>query len=169
MNDHNELEEYCWQESDYTDEPLLLKEYPPTIYRNSGQCDRVVFWLSGENEGIYAIGEISEPRVFSKKIDADKTQYYRLSSIETTKYCIKVRILAKFIDQPITKEECDDDPVLEGLKSPYGDAYSTYSIHGAKWGQILSILRTRNIPIKDSIDELLVLKKSRLLRFFLLK
>lgn len=66
--------------------------------------DKFILWSTGDNSGVYALGEItSEPTV--RKEEPDELTFYKIQSENEEATRVSVRITHNLADQPITKEQ----------------------------------------------------------------
>ena len=79
------------------------------------QGDKIIFWLTGDNAGCYALGEVSS-EVYKAKDSANEIKYYLNNSENKEEDRVKVSIDYNLIDNPVLKEEINEVQALGKLK-----------------------------------------------------
>lgn len=96
--------------------------------------DKVIFWITGENSGVYALGEITEkPR---EKTDSADNYLWKEENTNTLKAGIK--ITHNLIDNPISESEIEGIPELNKLKT--GNQGTTFSASEDEFNAILNLI-----------------------------
>ena len=108
-------------------EQWLVSQYAKEIHNG----DKVAVWASGENAGVYAVGEIiTEPR---KRLLAAEQEKYWVNQEDLLKFEEKYSVTLKYtrviIDRPLLEDACNKDPILSGMGSSKAISRCQFSAH----------------------------------------
>ena len=132
---------FDWIRLEPENEQWLVSRYADEM----GRGDKVAIWASGEEAGIYAIGElVGEPR--QETIDPREERYFVDRSYYTrflSGKSVRVKHLRRFVDEPILKGECSEDQILSGMSVMSFSQVTNYRLTEGQWNRILEILEQR--------------------------
>lgn len=129
------------------DDPEIGNEISWTVKQHKNKIskgDIGLIWHSGNEAGIYAIGEILTNPMMMKDTEAEK-KYYLIDSSEgdLLRLMVKIKILTKLIGSPILKTQLKEIKELQNLsilKMPRG---TNFTVSIEEWNEIKKLLENR--------------------------
>lgn len=99
--------------------------------------DKVILWATGEQAGVYALGEItSEP--IERKEEPEELAFYKTPSENSEGTRVSLEITHNLANSPITKEELANIKALEKLK--VGSQGTNFSATKEQYTQLLEMI-----------------------------
>jgi len=101
--------------------------------------DKIIFWLTGENPGCYALGEVTSEVYKSKDEDFE---YYLENKENVATEGVDIKITHNLVDNPILKSEILEVSALKKLKG--GNQGTNFSATKEEYESLLKMLNHRN-------------------------
>ncbi len=76
--------------------------------------DRFILWLTGNNPGCYALGEVTSD-IYESVDSEEQNKYYIDNSKNTSAKRVKIKINKNLVNNPITKKEIEKVPELKNM------------------------------------------------------
>lgn len=114
--------------------PWLVTRYTKEI--NVG--DGVLIWMSGENAGIYAIAEVSEPPQILKEIP-DLDYWLDPNKFKRNRLHVKIRLIRKLIGQPLRRFELKSDRTLQNLLVIRAPHSTNFKVTAQEWERVYQL------------------------------
>ncbi len=94
----------------------VLKSWTVKAHKESIKSgDKFILWLTGDNSGVYALGEVvSEP--MDLKEEPEELSFYRDQIHQDNATRVEIRITHNLVNSPITKEKIQNTRELANLK-----------------------------------------------------
>ncbi|MBD2457288.1 EVE domain-containing protein [Nostoc sp. FACHB-87] len=115
---------------DFEQMPWLATRYAKEMAAGDG----VLIWKSGEQSGIYAIAEITEPpKIIASPPDIG---YWIDTSRVGIKPCARIRFTSKLLEKPLLRENLKQDLVLKNLIVIRQPNATNYKITQQEWQRV---------------------------------
>jgi predicted RNA-binding protein with PUA-like domain len=129
------------------DDPEIGNEISWSVKQHKNEIskgDVGLIWRSGDEAGIYAIGEILNNPMMMKDTEAEK-KYYLIDSDEgdLLRLMVKIKIVTKLIDNPILKTQIKEIRELQNLSILKMWRGTNFPVTADEWNQIKKILENR--------------------------
>jgi len=129
---------FDWMKENRETEQWLTSQHA----RDIRDGDKVAIWASGENAGVYAIGDIiTNPA--KRPLNTEQERYWTSKEdiLKFRENCsVIIRHLKVVIEKPLLEDECSKDPVLSDmavLKHPQG---TNFPLTRMQWNKILELV-----------------------------
>lgn len=120
--------------SDLEQMPWLVTRYVKEI----AVGDSVLIWKAGDEAGIYAIAEITEPAKY-QETQPDLSYWIDKTRLGSKPQAI-IRFTQKLLDKPLLREKLKQDPVLKSLAVIRQPNATNYKISAQEWQLVKQLL-----------------------------
>lgn len=130
---------FSWIKENKTSEQWLVSRFAKLMCIG----DKAAIWASGEDGGIYALGElVTYPQ--KKPLNPEQANHYKIIA-DLDKFKEKpsvfIKYLKVFVDRPISKDLCKKDKVLSTLElNDFANA-TNFKLSKMQWNRILELVQ----------------------------
>ena len=115
--------------------PWLVTRYAEDIAPGDG----VLVWVSGEEAGIYAIAEVTEPAQVLSQLPDQK--YWTDANRAVNKAQAMIRFKQKLLDRPLLKTSLLVNPVLKNLLVIRAPNATNFQVMPKEWQRVRVLLK----------------------------